>query len=246
MSSITQYNRQAWNALLDWLSANLTAAGQAILDDASAEAQLGTLGIASRVQHGGRPATGHVRLRAAGSDGDTITITVGAAATVYELESGGGVAGGNIAVTIGGTAAQTATNLRAAIQASQGSVLASAVHATNTSTVDLRVTTGAALALAESTGGVRIVVQDNGEEQAAAARRAHHIIRTLTAEDATRGRVRVDTGLASIDWWVGKTDRIGWDGVGAESAGVVELTTGASFPLQAGDQVEIIALGVAA
>ena len=194
----------------------------------------------------GRPATGHIRMLAAGNDADTITVTVGAAAVVYELESGGGVTGGNIAVTIGGTAAETATNLRAAINTNQSGVLASAVHGTDTDTVDVRVlVAGTTLALAESTAGARVAVQDNAEEVAAADRVLYPIRRTVTTEDVTRGRIRIDTGLSNIDSYsvdilTSATDytRIAWAGGAATvTGGVLELDNAGGTDWAAGNVV---------
>jgi hypothetical protein len=58
------------------------------------------------------------------SDGETITISDGTTGAVFEFESTGGVAPGNVAVVIGGSATQTMANLIAAINASSVSVLA--------------------------------------------------------------------------------------------------------------------------
>lgn len=50
------------------------------------------------------------------SDGDTVTVTNGLGESVtFEFESGGGVAAGNVSVTIGGTASDTADNLNGAM-----------------------------------------------------------------------------------------------------------------------------------
>ncbi len=206
--------------------------------------------VADRVlqsaMHAGRCATAHVRLLAGGNDGDTLTIEVGAAQTIYELDSGGGVTPGNVAVTIGGTPAETATNLQAAIDGEQGTLLASAVHGTDTDTIDLRVlAAGTALVLAESTAGARIAAQDNAEEQATGQRYAYRVLRTVTAEDLARGRVRVDTGLSSVEWVLEDVSRAGWDGTVTLVGGIAEFTVGGAFPLQAGDTVEAIALGSA-
>lgn len=50
------------------------------------------------------------------SDGDTVTVTNGLGQSVtFEFESGGGVAAGNVSVTIGGSDSDTADNLNAAM-----------------------------------------------------------------------------------------------------------------------------------
>jgi hypothetical protein len=64
-------------------------------------------------------ATGWVKFPGAvnPSDGETVVIGDGLTTETFEFESGGGVGGGNIAVTIGGSAAATLANLETAIEA---------------------------------------------------------------------------------------------------------------------------------
>lgn len=212
---------------------------------------------ASRVNWGeglldqGRPATGHVRIAVNANDADTLTITAGGLAVVYEFESAGGVTAGRVPVTIGGSAGATATNLRAAILANQGHLLNSAVHGTDTTVVDLAlITPGGALTLAESTAGARVVVQDNAEELARAQRRPYGHRRTITAEDVTRGRLRVDTGLASLSYWrmnilTSATNSVRIAATGAQSAsgGVLEMDNAGGTAWSAGNVLDVLAWG---
>lgn len=73
----------------------------------------------------GVSAVATVTMTDVGNDGETVTITDDLGTTViFEFESGGGVGAGNTAVTIGGTANDTADNLRTAIGASALNVVA--------------------------------------------------------------------------------------------------------------------------
>lgn len=153
----------------------------------------------------GRCATGHIRVAVNAIDTDTVTITVNAVPVIYEFDNNATITPGNIAVTLGGGAAASATNLRAAIVANQGAILASAVHTVDTTDIDLRViAAGQAFALAESTAAARLVVQDNGEELAATSRVVYAINRTVTAEDVLRDRIVVRTPLTNIRAWIAR------------------------------------------
>jgi hypothetical protein len=217
------------------------------------------LTAAQTLQAPGRPATGHVRVATNPNDTDTLTITAvetlpnGAtrsSSKIYEIEVTGGVTAGHVAVTKGGTAALTATALAAAILATQGHLLAAVAHATDTTVVDLRLRTpGARLTLATSSGG-RLVVQDNAEELLPGELQLYAVRRTVTAEDDTRDRVRIDTGLATI---VSYTLRIStsatnntelaWDGATTVTGGVIELDNTGSTDLAANNIIALVAVG---
>ena len=104
---------------------------------------------------------------------------------------------------------------------------------------------GTTLALAESTAGARVAVQDNAEEVAAADRVLYPIRRTVTTEDVTRGRIRIDTGLSNIDSYsvdilTSATDytRIAWAGGAATvTGGVLELDNAGGTDWAAGNVV---------
>lgn len=203
------------------------------------------------VRDPGRSATGHVRLAAQPVDGDTVTVTVAGVAVTYEFDSGGGVGGGRVAVTIGVDEAATTTNLRTAINAQQGGVLASAVHGTDNRTVDLAVLTrGSTFSLAESTAGVRLVVQDNAEELTAADRYLFPLARTVTAEDVTRGRVRIDTRLTAITTYLFRlrtsatnNAEVAYNGTLTVTGGVIELDDDGATDLAAGNVIDLIVVG---
>jgi hypothetical protein len=60
---------------------------------------------------------GRFTLTAQPDDADTVTVTLGdGLVSIFEFDSGGGVAAGNIPVTIGGAFADTADNLQTALQ----------------------------------------------------------------------------------------------------------------------------------
>ncbi|KKL54016.1 hypothetical protein LCGC14_2269650, partial [marine sediment metagenome] len=65
------------------------------------------------------PATGYVRFLGSvnPSDGELVVIGDGTDTVTFEFESSGGVGGGNVEVTIAGTAADTMDNLKTAIEA---------------------------------------------------------------------------------------------------------------------------------
>lgn len=200
----------------------------------------------------GRQATGHIRVAVLPNDADTVTVTVAGVATVYEFDNNASVGAGNVAVTIGGTAAITATNLANAIKLNQAGRIAAAAHGTDTSVVDVRVlSAGATLALAESTAGARVVAQDNGEELSPAVLLAYAGSRTLTAEDVTRGRVRFDTGFASVRLWQAiiressaSLFATSWNGAATLSGGVIELDNSGSEDWAAANVIEVLAHGV--
>lgn len=215
--------------------------------------------VAESLQMAGRVASGHIRFTANANDTDTVTVTVGGApgvpgsTRVYEFESTGGVTAGRVLVTIGGTAALTATALATAIRANQGTGILAAAHATDTSVVDVtHRTPGAVLTLATTSGG-RLVVQNNGAQLAVTAQAVFATRRTITAEDVTRARVRVATGLSAIDTYPYKVltsaanqTPLPYNGAATVTGGVIEFSLGsAGGILAAGNILEITAYGTA-
>ena len=173
----------------------------------------------------GRFATGHIRLTGVGTDTHTVTITVNSVTKVYELDSGGGVTGTNVAVTIGASASATATNLTTAITTNQGTLLTATADG---SSVDL-IVQKRDVALTLSNSGGSFVVQDNGEERDdELPRRFFTIKRTITAEDVTRGKIVINTGMSGIIdymWKITDTTNVtvAWNGVITVSAGTISF-----------------------
>lgn len=219
------------------------------------------LRAAESLQMAGRVASSHARLNANANDTDTVTVTVGGVSTggvalpgstrVYEFDTGGAITAGRVLVTIGGTAALSATALAAAIRANQGTVVSAVAHAVNTTVVDVahRVQ-GGTLSLATASGG-RIVVQNNAGQLAAAAQALYSRRRVVTAEDVTRTRIIVNTGLSALDSYTVRlvtsaTDNtpVAWNGTITATGGVLELSLGAT-PFAAGHVVEVMAIGTA-
>jgi len=228
----------------------LTAGQQASLNRALPIAT--TLGLGSRLtqaeslQAPGRIGTGHIRIATNLQDGDTVTVN----GVIYEADNTAAVTAGNILVTIGGTAALTATALAAAIRANQGHHIKAAAHATDTTVIDMAMRVpGAPLSLATTSGG-RAVVQDNAEELAPTELQVYVLRRTVTAEDDTRDRVRIDTGLTTI---VAHHKRIitsstnnteiAWTGATVITGGVIELDNTGSTDLAAGHIIELLVVG---
>lgn len=118
-------------------------------------------------------ATGWVKFPGAvnPSDGELVVIGDGIATKTFEFESGGGVGAGNIAVTIGGSAAATLVNLETAIEANleiTGTIDAGVTDPNldllndNTGTdgnVEIT-TTGAAILVSGMTGGAEGAIYD--------------------------------------------------------------------------------------
>jgi hypothetical protein len=198
------------------------------------------------VADAGSPDSGAILLRSAPTPGATVTVTVGGVATVYEFTDVS-PSGSHVAVSPGASAVAAAANLQDAIDTEQGGVLASAVHATDTAYIDLRTARpGVVLALSESTSGVEIAVQDNGSQEAQAARRAFRGQHTVTAFEVTRGRVVVATGLTAIDrlnYLVDGSPWNRWDGSTSVTGGTVEFVNDGSRDLAAGDVITVDALG---
>jgi len=195
------------------------------------------------VQYHGRLATGHFRVGTNAQDGDTVTVTVGPiiiegityppSSVVYEFDNNAAVTAGRILVTIGGTAALSATALAAAIAASQGGALTAVAHATNTTVVDIASRApGAALTLASTSGG-RVLVQDNADELLQQAVVVWAIRRTVTAEDVTRTRIVLATGLVTVLSYTlrlvlsaADNTTVAYNGTVTVTGGVIELTLG--------------------
>jgi hypothetical protein len=210
----------------------------------------GRLQSARRTRGAGRPATGHIRLAANPNDTDTLTITTGLVVVVYEFDNNAAVTAGRILVTIGASAAATATNLAAAILANQGIYLGAAAHATDTTVVDIAtLAKGGILTLAESTGGARVVVRDNGEELTTGDRQLYVISRVVVAEDVTRTRIRVDTRMTSILYYqfrlrtsAASNVEIGYTGAVTISGGVIEFGAGGTN-FAAGNILDLLVVG---
>jgi hypothetical protein len=207
----------------------------------------------------GRLATGHIRLSGNPADTDTVTITVtlpGASTIVQTLEFDGdsAITSGNVSVTIGGSAAATATNLATAITANFDSQeLTGVVHGTDTTVVDVAVQQQDwALTLAEVDSGGNIVLQDNAEELASELQHLWQHSRTITAEDVTRGRVRVDTGLTTIRFSLFRVrtasndnTEIAYNGTISTSGGVIEFDDNGGTDMAAANILDLLVLGVA-
>ena len=106
------------------------------------------------------------------------------------------------------------------------------------------------LTLATASGG-RVVVQNNAGQLAAAAQALYSRRRVVTAEDVTRTRIVVTTGLSALDSYTVRlvtsaTDNtpVAWNGTVTATGGVLELSLGAT-PFAAGHVVEVMAIGTA-
>lgn len=203
--------------------------------------------------YAGRPATGHIRLASNPSTNDTTTITVDllGTSTAYVFQFGG--SGSNINVTIGGSAAATATNLATAITANiPTAILTGAAHGTDTTVVDVQhKEQGETLTLAESTSGVRIVVQDNGEEKVPTLLHFYAGVRTVTAEDVTRGRIVVQTPFSSVYNFIFRVQNstsdhsaIAYNGTVSTSSGNVDFDDNGGTDMSAGDVLNLWAIGI--
>ncbi|HKS17042.1 MAG TPA: hypothetical protein VJU16_07000 [Planctomycetota bacterium] len=155
-----------------------------------------------RQKYEGAKSQGAVRLSANPADGNTVTITpVSGTAKVYEFDSGGGVGAGNVAVTIGGTAALTIAALVAAINANKPTpAVVAYVDPIDTSTCRIEGEfAGSAgnhgLAVVGgnlSTTGANLTGGENAENQVEA--RGEYIV---TALDVTAQNIMISTGLGS-------------------------------------------------
>lgn len=108
------------NAFAAAIAAGNIVPGQNIYVDNASGRETGTFGFATNA-----------------IDGDTFTVSDGNAQVIFELSSDAGITSGNQYVALGGTGAQTATNLAAAINAARvdGRLEIKAVAATTTVTV---------------------------------------------------------------------------------------------------------------
>ena len=131
-------------------------------------------------------------------------------------------------------------------------MLTAVAHPTDLGVVDVcHLVPGAALVLTAS-GGTRLVVQNNGEQLDVGHYAFYMLNRTLSAEDVSRGRVRLDTGLRQIvvafgDLYRSATDTTPetYTGVITSRGGVIELTQGtASGVFGAGNVAHFLVLGV--
>jgi len=243
----------------------LTASERAILTNAmpaNAMVNLGQrLADAGSLMSAGRVATGHIRVGTNAVDTDTVTIAASGATrdgvfvpgstVTYEFETTGGVTAGNIQVTPGGTAALTATALAAAVGSAQGGVVRAVAHATNTTVVDVaHQVPGGTLTITTSSGG-RLLVQSNAEGLAKGEVQLYTLRRTVTAEDVTRGRIRLDTGLTtllstSLRLLTSATDQtvIPYNGTLSTTGGVVELPQGTAGGVFAANHIlDVTAFG---
>lgn len=207
----------------------------------------------------GRLATGHIRLSGNPADTDTVTITLTRpdASTIvrtFEFDSNGAITSGNVSVTIGGSAAATATNLATAITGSFGSKeLTGVVHGTDTVVVDVAMQQQDwVLTLAEVDSGGNIVLQDNAEELASELQHLWQHSRTITTEDVARGRVRVDTGLTTVRFYLFRVRKasndnteIAYNGTISTSGGVIEFDDNGGTDMAAANILDLLVLGVA-
>jgi hypothetical protein len=168
---------------------------------------------ASTLQCAGRPATSHVRLAQQPQDGDTLRVEahpgeqegvlVPGLTCTYRFTTTGTVPDDTVPVVIGASVTETASALAQAINGQQSGVLRAAVDG---STVDCtHRTPGAALGLTAAAGtpadpppSARLVVQNNQEQLPQGPYHLYVLRRTVTAEDVSRGTLRVDTGLTTL------------------------------------------------
>jgi hypothetical protein len=226
------------------------------------------LGLAGRLrdgeslQHIGRLASSHVRIATNPTNGDTLTLTAGpttvdgifhaGSTVIYEFQSSAAAAAGHVLVVTGANAAASATALAAVINATLGVAVTAAAHATDTTVVDvIRDFPGGTLTLTPSSA-TRTPCQNNAEALAKGDYALYSLTRAITAEDVTRTRIRVNTGLTSIDTVVARiavsaTDNtpFAYNGTVSMSGGVIELTLGTSAGVFAAAQIlSIMAVGV--
>jgi hypothetical protein len=208
----------------------------------------------------GRCASGHIRIGTNPNDTDTLTLAVGPVSVdgalrlgkgvVFEYEVAGGAQPENTLIVRGATAVLTATATAAAIRSALGGHLSATVHPTDTTVIDLVcLTPGAPLTLASASGG-RVLVQDNGEELEEVRYGVFVLRRLLTAEDVTRARVVVPTGLQGTPYYtlrflsaLGVT--IDYNGAATMSGGVIEVPQGTAAGVWAAATVlEVVAFGL--
>jgi len=206
-----------------------------------------------------RNATGFIRIEAAGANvGDTITVT-GPDSGVQVYEAVAGAPAANQWDQSGAPAAE-ATSLRAALQVSSPDILAD-IPAQDTTAIFLRVNKGitGAFTLAESTAGVRIDVQDNGDESVGANALALYS-HTVNAVEVTlgpggQGLWRFDPDFTKITNFAidvltaaGDYTRIAWTGtptiVTVGGRAVLELSnSGGAVDIVAGNVINVTIFG---
>lgn len=158
--------------------------------------------MGGRILYDGNKAQGAVRIGAYGSLADGNTVTIGD--KVFEWDNNGSVVAGHILVTIGGSGAVCATNLKNAINANPPTPygVEAAIDPVDTSVVNLvadaRGTNGN-LALAStmanasnSISGAVMTGGENGSLQKIA--RGEY---TVTSQDVAAGRVVIQSGRAT-------------------------------------------------
>jgi len=201
-----------------------------------------TFALVNTILDAGRPATGFLGILSNPADGRTLQIDVTPpggvlSSVVYEFDDGGGVGAGNVQVLIGGTAALTATALRAAIVANQGTVLNSAVHPTDTAYIDIATVEPGATMTLTSSHPAEVAAQDNADELVPAVLYEYTVQHTVTAAEVAWGRVVIITGLSDIRRWHADIDPGMFDGSTSDANGQVEFVNDGVNDLVAGDVI---------
>jgi hypothetical protein len=159
---------------------------------------------------------------------------------------------GAIAVLIGATLAACATALAQAITPTTTNAVVAEAHSVDTNIVDITHNTpGASLTLSSSAPS-RIVTQNN--QEGLPLGEYVYIIRkrTITDEDVIRGRIRFDTGWASIiEGWASlyrsAQDQTpeNYNGTVSTNLGILELTQGTGTGTwSAGSILQLQLLGI--
>jgi hypothetical protein len=219
---------------------------------------------AQTLQFYGDSATSHVRLAALPQATDTLRLEAGGAMdrtgvfdpgcdVTYEFTSTGLVTTpGAIPVLIGATLAACALSLAQAITPTTTNAVVAEAHSIDTNIVDVcHNTPGASLTLSTVSGG-RIVVQNNAEQLPLGE--YFYIIRKriISSEDVIRGRLRFDTGWASIiEGWASlyrsAQDQTpeNYNGTVSTNLGILELKQGTGTGTwSAGSVLQIQLLGI--
>lgn len=155
-----------------------------------------------RVLYKGNRSYGFVRIgnHAGLADGNLIVI----GNKTYEWDSGGGVGGGNVAVTIGANAAADITNLIAAINANKPSIPVSAyVDPLDTAVARIEADAEGAngnLAFTETMGDAANIISGTGLLEYGENAGHQHTVRgehVVTTADVTIGNIMISTGLST-------------------------------------------------
>jgi archaellum component FlaF (FlaF/FlaG flagellin family) len=176
----------------------------------------------------GRPGTAHIRMFAPVVNGDTISIT--ANGTIATYVAANPVLNPTDYLNTGVPAVDIIA-LQAVMQAMQGANIVSAVHAVDTTVIDLRsVVAGPLLVALVGFGAASVAAQNNYEQLTPASRNIWQFRRTVTAEDVLRTRVRFDTGLTNIRGYVlrviaaaADNTEILYDGTITITGGVIDM-----------------------